>query len=318
MQIPSLDLRDYLSTNPKKQQQFITQLGDALKEVGFFSLSSWTTSPSLIDDAYASAKEFFALSEQQKQHYSYPQLSGQVGFVGLGKEKAKDAQAYDLKEFWHVSREAIHSNQNPMPYGKHYDLWCKEVAEMQPSLTALYHQLEKCAVWLLEACALYLELQKDIFVKMIQNGPTLLRVVHYPALSLQEHPQGAIRAAAHEDINLITLLCASTAQGLEIRDRKGAWHNVDMKDPRELIVDSGDMLQNITNGILASTTHRVVNPSGKAEARYSMPCFIHPTANVDLTPLPECIKRSGGKAYYPSITAGTYLQQRLKEIGLLS
>lgn len=148
---------------------------------------------------------------------------------------------------------------------------------------------------------------------MTVNSDTILRIIHYPPIPATA-PPASLRAAAHEDINLITLLCEATADGLELRQHDGTWLSIRAL-PGQLIVDSGDMLQQLTNGRWQSTTHRVVNPANDLDRRFSMPFFVHPRPEVDLTPLPSCIAKVG-KQQFRSITAGEYLQQRLREIGL--
>ena len=127
----------------------------------------------------------------------------------------------------------------------------------------------------------------------------------------------AIRAAAHEDINLITLLMTATAAGLQVMDNDGTWIDVE-GNHEQIIVDSGDMIQNLTNGLFKSTTHRVVNPGDPTQRRFSMPMFVHPRNEIDLTPREEFVVQTGGVASYQSINAGEYLHQRLVEIGLAS
>jgi isopenicillin N synthase-like dioxygenase len=181
-------------------------------------------------------------------------------------------------------------------------------------MDGLFTSMESLSHDLLSACSLYLGKQKNWLSEMTENGNTIMRMIHYPPLG-QEVMPGAVRSAAHEDINFITLLVTATADGLEVKDHDGSWIKVE-GDARYIIVDSGDMIQNLTNGLFKSTTHRVVNPSSKSERRYSMPMFVHPRNQIDLTPKPEFIEMTGGEQLYPSITAGQYLHQRLVEIGL--
>lgn len=188
-----------------------------------------------------------------------------------------------------------------------------EVPQFHPVMTQLYHQLEICAHQLLQACALYLGESETFLQAQVTDGDTILRIIHYPPIAPTAHP-ASLRAAAHEDINLITLLCGATDDGLELRQRDGSWLPVPTV-PGQIIVDSGDMLQQLTNGRLKSTTHRVVNPARDRSRRFSMPFFVHPRPEVDLTPLPRCIAQTGSQNF-PSLSAGEYLQQRLREIGL--
>lgn len=316
------DLQHYRRADDGERQLLIRLLGDALAQVGFFSLSSTGLTAQLLREAYEMSRAFFALPTHIKQRYFYPEVRGQVGYVGWGKERAQGAQSYDLKEFWHVSRQAMEVAHYPecwrvpLVEGHYGELWPRELPRWATVLSEIYQILEACGEVLLEVCALYLGLEKNRFSRLVSgSSPSLLRVLHYPPLpDADGYPAGALRAAPHRDINLITLLCASTAEGLEILDGAGQWRGVEVPEESEVIVGSGDMLQNITHGLFPSTTHRVVNPVDLDLSRYSMPFFIHPRPDSDLTPLPSCTPKEG--AHYPSITAGEYLQQRLQEIGL--
>ncbi|MEO0868050.1 MAG: 2-oxoglutarate and iron-dependent oxygenase domain-containing protein [Cyanobacteria bacterium J06642_11] len=300
--LPVLDLRDFLSGSVSQQQQFVQNLGQALETVGFFALEHHGISQNLIQTAYGAAADFFTLPTATKQRYERPEIHRQRGFTRFGQEHAKDSAAADLKEFWHVGREA----ELPNP-------WPQEVPAFQPAMAELYQQLEHCAAHLLRACAVYLELPDHFFDIEAAEGKSILRILHYPPVA-EEVPLNGLRAAPHEDINLITLLCESTGPGLEL------WHNGDWLAveslPGQIIVDTGDMLQAFTNGLFRSTTHRVVNHDIGRTRRFSLPFFMHPRAVFDLTPQSSCIQRTGGQALFPGQTAGDYLHQRLQEIGL--
>lgn len=300
--IPVLDLQDFRRGD---RPAFAAQLGQALEDTGFFALVNHGVDATLIQQAYQLTEAFFSLPEAVKRHYEVPELQGQRGFTRFGREHAKDHPLPDLKEFWHIGREAGDG------YGANLDI--AEVPRFRPVMNELYNQLEACAVQLLQACALYLGEPETLIAQMTQGGDTILRVIHYPPVPAQAHP-ASLRSAPHEDINLITLLCEATAPGLELQQRDGTWLGIPAL-PGQIIVDSGDMLQQLTNGLLKSTTHRVVNPGNDRERRFSMPFFVHPRREVDLTPLPGCIARVGVQRF-PAITAGAYLQQRLAEIGL--
>ncbi|MEN9265618.1 MAG: 2OG-Fe(II) oxygenase family protein, partial [Thermostichales cyanobacterium BF4_bins_65] len=237
--------------------------------------------------------------------YSDPALKGQRGYTCFGKEHAKDNPYPDLKEFWHIGREGS-------PYLS--NLWPTEVPRFRSVFVELYRQLDVCGSYLLQACAMYLREPVNLLADMAMGGNSVLRVIHYPPIPLTAHP-ASIRAAAHEDINFITLLCEATAPGLELLQRDGTWLPIHTL-PGQIIVDTGDMLQHLTNGLFRSTTHRVVNPDNDREQRFSMPFFIHPRPEVDLTPLPSCVAQTGGIPKYPPLTAGEFLEIRLKEIGL--
>ena len=304
--IPVADLRGFTGGDPEAQRAFVQTLGTALEQIGFFALTGHGIDRALIQAAYRVATAFFELPEMDKRRYEDPQLKGQRGFTSFGREHAKGSTVADLKEFWHVGSED--------PRVGLANLWPQEVPEFQPVMQSLYQQLEICAQQLLQALALYLDEPQDRWAEMIQGGSTLLRVIHYPPIPPHVPPQ-SLRAAPHEDINLITLLCEATAMGLELQQRDGSWLPI-QPIPGQIIVDAGDMLQQLTNGLFKSTTHRVSNPEDDRQRRFSMPFFVHPRSEVDLTPLPSCVERTGGERRFPQITAGEYLDQRLREIGL--
>lgn len=306
--IPTLDLQDFVSG--QAPDAFVAAMGDALSELGFFALTNHGVEQKIINAAYGAAEAFFALPESSKQQYEEAALKGQRGFTCFGKEHAKDSNAPDLKEFWHLGREQPVAH--PVSYPD--NLWPREVPQFRPVMATLFEQLEGCSEALMQACALYLDQSRDFFSTQVAEGQTILRVIHYPPVPEDREPASQ-RAAPHEDINLITLLCEATTPGLELLTRGGDWLPVQTM-PGQIIVDTGDMLQSLSNGVLRSTTHRVVNPSNSRDRRFSMPFFVHPRPEFDLTPLPNCIERSGGNQLYPEQTAGDYLQQRLKEIGL--
>jgi isopenicillin N synthase-like dioxygenase len=311
--IPVVDLRD-LQAGGERRQRFVQGVGDALTEIGFFAVAHHSLSEELTHAAYGAAKAFFALPRASKTRYAVPGTAGQRGYTGFGKEHAKDSQAPDLKEFWQVGRTDV-PDTHPVhaPYGP--NLWPDEVVPaFRPAMTALYQGLDSLGAQLLEACAEYLGEPTNLFRDTVSESDTIVRVLYYPPVG-GEIPPGAVRSAAHEDINLITLLSGATAEGLELLRRDGTWMPVHTGFDT-IVVDAGDMLQNLTNGLYRSTTHRVVNPVDSSSDRYSMPCFIHPRKNVDLSPLASCVKRTGGEARFPKINAGDYLTQRLKEIGL--
>ncbi len=304
--IPVVDLQDFTVGSAAAQAAFVTQVGQALEDIGFFAVVNHGVKPELIQQAYAAATEFFELPEVVKQQYAKPEWHGQRGFTQFGQEHAKDQMAPDLKEFWHVGR------QDSPDYPP--NLWPSEVPQFQPVFTQLYQQLETCGLQLLEACALYLGEPRSCLRSWAEGSDTILRIIHYPPIPADAHP-ASLRSAPHEDINLITLLCEATAAGLELQQRDGQWLPIAAL-PGQIIVDSGDMLQQLTNGLLRSTTHRVTNPLRASDRRFSMPFFVHPRSGMDLTPLPKSVARTGGVQRFPRITAGAYLQQRLREIGL--
>ncbi len=308
--IPVLDLNDFQGGDAQRRE-FAAQVGQALEHLGFFAVVNHGVDAGLIRQAYQVATEFFELPDATKQRYELPGLNGQRGFTAFGREHAKDFPYPDLKEFWHVGRElpAEHPQRSRYPA----NVWVAELPEFHPSLAALYGQLEQCAATLLEACTVYLGEPDPPLSEWIREGDTILRVIHYPPIPPEAAP-ASLRSAPHEDINLITLLCEATDDGLELLQRDGSWLPIRAL-PGQIIVDSGDMLQHLTNGLLKSTTHRVVNPPNDRDRRFSMPFFVHPRRELDLSPLPGCVARSGQPPLSP-ITAGEYLLQRLREIGL--
>jgi isopenicillin N synthase-like dioxygenase len=311
--IPVVDLNDFKSADKQRQDLFVKTLGDALVEVGFFAVENHGVSSDLIAKAYQDAKSFFNLPLSAKQNYERRELKGQRGYTGFGKEHAKDSVAPDLKEFWHVGRNLNSDHPRVDEYPK--NLWPSEISSFQTTFNSLYSQLDATATILLQAAARYLKLDDKLFSDMSFEGNSILRVIHYPPVPSDRHP-ASIRAAAHEDINLITLLCESTASGLELLQRDGTWRPIHSLKG-QIIADAGDMLQNITNGLFKSTTHRVVNPDNSREERFSMPFFTHPRSECNLSPLKSCIEQTPDhQKKYPNITAGEYLSQRLKEIGL--
>ncbi|MEO0456672.1 MAG: 2-oxoglutarate and iron-dependent oxygenase domain-containing protein [Cyanobacteria bacterium P01_A01_bin.114] len=303
--IPVLNLANFVEGAATQKSSFVKDLGNALQTYGFFALEHHGIEPQLIQTAYRAAAAFFALSDQTKQQYEDEALKGQRGFIRFGKEHAKDHPAPDLKEFWHVGREGDPHLANP---------WPQEVPQFRSVMIALYQQLEICAAQLLEACALWLEQPPAYFAQEVAQGSSILRIIHYPPIPENAAPE-SLRAAPHEDINLITLLCESTASGLELRQSDGSWLPIS-SIPGQIIVDTGDMLQALSNGLLKSTTHRVINPDNARTRRFSMPFFVHPRPGFDLTPLPVCVSKTAGAQRYPVQTAGEYLAQRLREIGL--
>ena len=310
--IPVVDLNDFRSTDPVRRQKFVNTLGLALVDIGFFAVENHGVPTKLLQDSYTLAKDFFTLPESTKALYEKKELKGQRGHTSFGKEHAKNSKAPDLKEFWHVGRELAESHSRFQEYPR--NLWPKEIPGFKDKFSELYETLDHCAADLLKAAALYLKLEEDRFSSMAFEGNSILRVIHYPPVPADRDPS-SIRAAAHEDINLITLLPEATSSGLELLQRDGTWRPIHALKG-QIIADAGDMLQNITNGLFKSTTHRVVNPDNSREERFSMPFFAHPRSECDLTPLPNCVKISGGKSLYQEITAGQYLEKRLREIGL--
>lgn len=306
-------LRDFTHGTAAQRAAFVQTVGDALVDIGFFALHEHDVDPGVVARAYEAAQAFFDLSEAVKRGYEDPAVLGQRGYTSFGREHAKDSVAPDLKEFWHVGREDSGiAVGGPLPWR---NLWPAELPAFKPRMTDLFNQLDATSVHLLTACSIYLGEAPEYLPSIASGGDTVLRVIHYPPVPTDRHPQ-AVRAAAHEDINLMTLLVEATAGGLELLQRDGSWRPVHVLSG-QIVVDAGDMLQQLTNGFFKATTHRVVNPDNSRERRFSMPLFVHPRPEVDLTPRPTAVSRTGGVARFPRMTAGEYLRQRLAEIGLM-
>ncbi|NJM90910.1 MAG: isopenicillin N synthase family oxygenase [Myxococcales bacterium] len=311
--IPVVDLADWYAEGPRRSS-FVEEVGRALTEIGFFAVRNHNVSPALTEAAYRAAQQFFQQAAATKVAYFDPAKKGQRGFTGYGREHARDSAAPDLKEFWQIGRPNV-PDDHPVHRRFGPNVWPDaESPRFRDVMTRLYGDLEALGQILLEAAALHLGEAARLFRDMVEDSDTIVRVLFYPPVGA-EVPAGAVRSAAHEDINLITLLSGATAEGLELLRRDGTWMPVHTGFDT-IVVDAGDMLQNLSNGLYRSTTHRVVNPSDAHSERYSMPCFIHPRAEVDLSPLPSCVQRTGGLKRYPDVSAGQFLAQRLREIGL--
>jgi isopenicillin N synthase-like dioxygenase len=311
--IPVVDLRDWTQGGPARDR-FVRAVGESLTAIGFFAVRNHGVPDALTQRAYEVAQAFFHRPADAKQRFHDPALHGQRGYTGFGTEHAKDSRAPDLKEFWQIGRPDV-ADDHPVHRRYGPNVWPDAPAAFGPTLVELYGHLDRLGASLLEACALYLDEPADRFRDMARDSDTIVRVLYYPPVA-PTTPPGAVRSAAHEDINLITLLSGATSEGLELLRHDGTWMPVHTGFDT-IVVDSGDMLQNVTNGLYKSTTHRVVNPGDAASERFSMPCFIHARGEVDLTPLASCVARTGGVARFPSITAGGYLAARLREIGLV-
>jgi isopenicillin N synthase-like dioxygenase len=317
--VPTVDLSDYTSCDTSLRSRTIAELGGALVDIGFVIVEGHQIDGRLIRDAYALWQRFFALDEAVKRRYAGAE-GGARGFTQFGVEHAKDNPTPDLKEFWHVGQEL--PPDHPLWHEYPPNIWPRELPELRQPTLALYHELERVAELLLMAFAEYFALPEETFAAMMRGGDSVLRILHYPpvpaAAPLETAPATAapaLRAAPHEDINLITLLCEATDSGLELLRRDGTWLPVEAH-PGQIVVDTGDMLSRITNEVVPATTHRVVNPpAGANRERYSMPFFVHPTAACDLSVLDRFVSAERPRRF-PRITAGELLARRLTEIGL--
>ena len=309
-QVPELSLNSYIEGSSTDQARFVEAFFAGLKDYGFIVLKDHPVSDELLNHAYALVREFFQLPAEAKSQYALKDKGFQRGYTPFGQEHAKDAPVMDLKEFWHVGRDLADGHRFEANYPK--NVWPREVAEFQATMQLIFRELDRVGKVMLEALTGPLQVPKDFFAERVGDGNSILRLLHYPPIPAGVDPR-CIRAAAHEDINLITILVSATTSGLQLKDRDGSWLDIDSA-PNSLIVDAGDMLARITNDLIPSTTHRVVNPAGPNEARYSMPFFMHPNPDAVLECLPSCL---GKGAKYPPITAQDFLYQRLREIGLL-
>jgi len=311
--IPSVDLSDFLSKDKFKKQKFIREIGSAYEEIGFVALKGHFLNDELTKNLYHEVKAFFDLPENSKKKYEIEGLGGQRGYTSFGKESAKGKQEGDLKEFWHFGQEVLEGEDMVEFYPNNVEV--SEIKNFNIVGMEAYRQLEKTAVYVLRALALYLELDEFYFDNHVINGNSILRPIHYPPIIGE--PKNAVRAAEHGDINLITLLMGASASGLEVKTKKGEWIGVTAL-PDQLVINVGDMLQRLTNNKLRSTIHRVVNPPQKdwRKSRYSIPFFTHPKSGMRLNCLDQCIDETHPKEY-ENITAGEYLNERLKELGLI-
>jgi len=310
--IPSVNLLDFLSNNPEDKQRFVEQIGRAYETIGFVALKGHFLEDKLVDNLYSEVKRFFDLTTEQKQNYEVPGIGGQRGYVSFGKESAKGKKEGDLKEYWHFGQYVENNPQLEKEYPTNIEV--KELAEFNTVGKQTYRMLEKTAKYVLRALAIYLDLDEYYFDNYIHNGNSILRPIHYPPI--KEAPKNAERAAAHGDINLITLLMGAQGKGLQVQNIKGKWIDA-IADPDELMINVGDMLSRHTNNKLKSTIHRVVNPPPEkwGTSRYSIPFFMHPISSMDLNVLDNCISDENPKQF-EDITAGDYLNQRIKELGL--
>lgn len=316
-EIPSLDLADFRSGDPQRKQKFVDRLGEAYQNIGFVAVKNHGLGDELTDKLYASVKEFFSKSDELKQQYEIPELAGQRGYIGKGKEHAKGRNTGDLKEFYHIGQDPVKGDASTEAYP--HNIWPKEVPALKTYGSEAFEVLENAGRDMLKAIALHLGLEEDYFEQKVYRGNSILRPIHYyPIENPDEVPEDAVRAAEHGDINLITLLMGASADGLQVLRRDGKWIPITAL-PEQIIVNVGDMLDRLTNHKLKSTIHRVVNPPRELmhTSRYSIPFFMHPRSEMDLTCLESCVTEDNPKRY-TDITAGEFLNQRLEEIGLLT
>ncbi len=312
MAIPVVDLADFTSGDAVKKAAFVQALGKAYEEVGFVAVQNHGIPNELIARQYEYVQQFFSLPLEKKLKYEIPRLAGQRGYTSFGREHAKGSEAPDLKEFFQYGQIVDDNDAIKSEYPDNVSV--SEVAHFNDTLFNAYRNFEKSGKSLLCAISLYLGLEEHYFDAFVEKGNSILRCIHYPPIT--QEPKSAIRAEQHEDINLITLLVGASADGLQVLTKQGEWVNVTSL-PDQIVVNVGDMLQRLTNNKLRSTTHRVVNPSRDLwhTSRFSMPFFLHPRSEMSLACLETCIDAAHPKAY-PDATAGEYLDERLREIGL--
>ena len=311
--IPSVDLKDFISNDPDRKQKFIAEIGKAYEEIGFVALKGHFLDDELVDRLYSEVKKFFSLPVDVKRGYEIPGIGGQRGYVSFGKESAKGKKEGDLKEFWHFGQYVEDDQERKKEYPDNVTV--NELPEFNKVGKEAYQMLEKTAKYVLRALALHLDLEETYFDNYIHNGNSILRPIHYPPIL--DEPNNAVRAAAHGDINLITLLMGAQGRGLQVQRHDGEWIDA-IVEPDELMIYVGDMLSRHTNNKLKSTIHRVVNPPRElwGTSRYSIPFFMHPISEMKLDVLESCIDEENPKRF-DDITAGTFLNERLVELGLI-
>jgi isopenicillin N synthase-like dioxygenase len=311
--IPCVNLADFTSDDNNLKQKFINEIGKAYEEIGFVALKGHFLENDLENDLYHEIKSFFDLPIEVKKSYEIEEIGGQRGYISFGKESAKGKKEGDLKEFWHFGQYKSNDLDLPSDYPENVNV--KELPNFNKVGKNTFKMLEKTGVYVLRALALFLELDEYYFDNYVVNGNSILRPIHYPPIT--KEPNNAVRAAAHGDINLITLLMGSHGKGLQVQDLNGVWHDA-IAAPDELIINVGDMLSRHTNNRLKSTIHRVVNPPKESwgTSRYSIPFFMHPISSMPLNCLENCINENHKKEF-EDITAGQFLNERLIELGLI-
>ena len=311
--IPSVDLRDFLSDDPVRKQKFVNEIGKAYEDIGFVALKGHFLDDQLVENLYSEVRNFFSLPLETKAKYEIPGIGGQRGYVSFGKESAKGRTTGDLKEFWHFGQYVENNPKLEAEYPK--NVMVDELQKYNEVGKEAYHKLEKTGIYVLRALAIYLGLDEFYFDNYIKNGNSILRPIHYPPI--QDEPKDAVRAAAHGDINLITLLMGAQGKGLQVQNHKGEWIDAIAQDD-ELVINVGDMLSRHSNNKLKSTIHQVVNPPRElwGTSRFSIPFFMHPISEMPLNVLENTIDDEHPKAF-DDITAGEFLTERLIELGLI-
>ena len=310
--IPCLNLSDFLSNDNALKKDFVEKIGKAYQEIGFIALKGHFLTKNNIDNLYLQIKKFFDLPQGTKNKYEFDGYKGQRGYTSFGKEHAKGKKEGDLKEFWHFGQFLDNQEKN---YNYPENIIVNELPEFNKTGKETFKALEKTAVYVLRAISIFLDLEEDHFDKFVINGNSILRPIHYPPI--KKEPKKAVRAAAHGDINLITLLMGAHGKGLQVKNNKGEWIDAIAADD-EIVINVGDMLSRYTNDKLKSTIHRVVNPPKElwGKSRYSIPFFLHPIGSMKLNVLENCIDKNNPKKF-DDITAHDFLINRLIDIGVM-
>lgn len=311
--IPTVNLNDFISGNTNLKSKFVNDIGTAFSEIGFVALKGHFLDAPKINEIYSQIQKFFDLPLNTKLKYEQPDTGGQRGFTSFGKEHAKGRTEGDLKEFWHFGQHIAAASKYKGIYPENLEV--EELPHFNTAGTNTYQLLEKTGVYILRALALYIGLDEFYFDPFVMEGNSILRPIYYPPI--KNNPKNAERAAAHTDINLITLLMGAQGKGLQVQTHDKQWIDA-VAEPDELIINVGDMLSRHTNNKLKSTIHRVANPP-QAEwniPRYSIPFFMHPVSDMKLNCLPICVDDKHPKQFQDT-TAGEFLIQRLREIGLI-
>lgn len=305
--VPTLDIAKFTSGEKSLMKEFSNEIGTSFNQTGFAIIKNHGLTTETTKSLYKTMISFFDLDDEKKIKYYFPELYGQRGYVIKGQEHAKGSSKGDLKEFFHIGNPVISSPKN---------VWPVEVDNFEQVGSNAFLTLENIGLTILEALAIYLDLNQEYFSDKVKGGESIMRSIHYYPLKSDDISEGAVRAAAHGDINLITLLMGASADGLEILTKENKWIPI-RSEPDQLVINVGDMLERLTNNKLMSTIHRVVNPSKEKlnTSRYSIPFFMHPKPEMDLSCLENCIDKNNPKSFEDT-TAGQFLEERLKEIGL--
>lgn len=311
--IPNVNLEDFISGDPIRKEKFIKEIGSAFEDIGFVALSGHFLSDILVEDLYSEIKDFFNLPQEIKDKYEIEGIGGQRGYTSFGKEHAKGRKEGDLKEFWHFGQYVENDPKLEKEYPNNVKV--TELERFNEVGKETYKMLEKTAKYVLRALALHLNLEENYFDDYIKNGNSILRPIHYPPIT--KEPKNAVRAAAHGDINLITLLMGAHGKGLQVKNHDGEWVDA-IARPDQLMINVGDMLSRLSNNKLKSTIHQVVNPPKESwgTSRYSVPFFMHPISEMPLNCLENCIDAAHPKQF-EDISAGEFLHERLIELGLI-